>query len=341
MIGAAPPGMVGAATRTHALRNHMADLLGSAALARSTPVEAARDPVIRVDGLRKRYGETCAVDGVTFHVEDGEIFGIVGPNGSGKTTTVECLQGLRRADEGRLSVVGLDPRTQGTELRRRIGCQLQESALPERLRVWEALDLFAALAPRARDWRRLLAEWGLEAKRDAFFHDLSGGQRQRLFVALALVNEPEVVFLDEMTTGLDPAARRIAWDLIAAVRDGGATVVLVTHFMEEAERLCDRLIVLDRGRIVATGTPAGVAAEHGGGTVARFSAPGCELAWLERVPHVHRVRVHGDSVEVAGDGPVLALVAAALVEHGVVPDDLHAEQPTLEDAFLALVGPEP
>jgi ABC-2 type transport system ATP-binding protein len=308
--------------------------------ARRTASGRVRDLVIGVHGLRKQYGETRAVDGISFAVEPGEIFGIIGPNGSGKTTTVECLEGLRRADGGSLSVLGLDPRAQGTELRRRIGCQLQESALPERLRVREALDLFAALAPRARDWRRLMGEWGLEAKRDAFFHDLSGGQRQRLFVALALVNDPEVVFLDEMTTGLDPAARRIAWELISAVRDRGSTVVLVTHFMEEAERLCDRLIVLDRGRIVAAGTPAGVAAEHGGGTLIRFSAGGRELAWLESVPHVRRVSRHGSGVEVAGDGPVLPLVAAALVQRGVVPDDLHAEQPTLEDAFLALVGPQ-
>ena len=299
----------------------------------------AGDHVIAVQELRKRYGEIQAVDGITFGVEAGEIFGIIGPNGSGKTTTVECLQGLRRADGGMLRVLGLDPVTQGTELRRRIGCQLQESALPERLRVWEALDLFAGLAPRARDWHSLLSEWGLEDKRGASFHDLSGGQRQRLFVALALVNEPEVVFLDEMTTGLDPTARRVAWELIGTVRDHGATVVLVTHFMEEAERLCDRLIVLDRGRIVAAGTPAEVAAAHGGGTRLRFGADGHELDWLADVPHVRRVRLDGGRVEVAGDGPVLPLVAAALVEHGIVPADLRVEQPTLEDAFLELVGP--
>jgi ABC-2 type transport system ATP-binding protein len=309
-------------------------------LAASPHVDSAREFVLSVEGLRKHYGGTRAVDGVSFQVEAGEIFGIIGPNGSGKTTTVECLQGLRAADEGRLCVLGLDPRTQGVELRRRIGCQLQESALPERLRVWEALDLFAALAPRAGDWRRLVREWGLEEKRDAFFHDLSGGQRQRLFVALALVNQPEVVFLDEMTTGLDPAARRVAWELIAAVREQGATVVLVTHFMEEAERLCDRLVVLDHGRIVAAGTPAAVAAAHGGGTRVRFSAPGRDLVWLEGVPHVRRVQRHGSRAEVIGDGPVLPLVAAALVEHGIVPEDLRAEQPTLEDAFLNLVGPQ-
>ena len=297
-----------------------------------------RHVAVVAEGLRKQYGATVAVDGVSLAVKRGEIFGIIGPNGSGKTTTVECLQGLRRSDEGVLRVLGLDPQTQGAELRRRIGCQLQESALPERIRVWEALDLFATLAPNAADWRRLIEEWGLDDKRDAFFHSLSGGQRQRLLVALALVNRPEVVFLDEMTTGLDPAARRIAWDLIAAVREQGATVVLVTHFMEEAERLCDRLAVFDQGRIVAAGTPAAIAEAHGGGTRVRFSGDGAELAWLERVPHVRELRRHGPRLEVLGDGPVLPLVAAALVDHGIVPEDLRVEQPTLEDAFLNLTG---
>lgn len=293
---------------------------------------------VEVDGLVKRYDDLVAADGVSFAVAAGEVFGIIGPNGSGKTTTVECLQGLRRADAGSLRVLGLDPLRQGLELRRRIGCQLQEAALPERIRVWEALDLFAALAPRATEWRGLLRDWGLEEKRTAFFHDLSGGQRQRLFVALALVNRPEVVFLDEMTTGLDPAARRVAWELIEAVRDQGATVVLVTHVMEEAERLCDRLIVLDHGRVVAAGTPAGIASAHGGGTRLRFDAADGALSWVEHVPHVRRVSRHGAHVEVTGDGPVLPLVAAALVEHGIVPDDLRVEQPTLEDAYLRLTG---
>lgn len=291
-----------------------------------------------VEGLRKRYGETVAVDDVSFEVAVGEIFGIIGPNGSGKTTTVECIQGLRDANGGVLRVLGLDPQAHGVELRRRIGCQLQESALPERIRVWEALDLFATFASNAADWRRLVEQWGLDEKRDAFFHSLSGGQRQRLLVALALVNRPEVVFLDEMTTGLDPAARRVAWDLIASVREQGATVVLVTHFMEEAERLCDRLAVFDQGRIVAAGTPAAVADAHGGGTRVRFSGDGPGLEWLQSVPHVREVHWQGPRVEVVGDGPVLPLVAAALVEHGVVPEDLRVEQPTLEDAFLNLIG---
>ena len=296
--------------------------------------------VVVADGLRKHYGQTVAVDGVSLRVERGEIFGIIGPNGSGKTTTVECLQGLRRPDAGELSVLGLDPLRRGVELRRRIGCQLQESALPERIRVWEALDLFASLAAEARDRDELLREWGLEEKRDASFHELSGGQRQRLFVALALVTRPEVVFLDEMTTGLDPAARRVAWGLIEEIRDGGATVVLVTHFMEEAERLCDRLAVFAHGRILATGTPAEIASASGGGTRLTFSVPERELQWLNGLDHVDRVTRRDGHVEVVGTGPVLPLVAAALVEHGIVPDDLRVEQPTLEDAFLRLTGGE-
>ena len=190
-----------------------------------------------MDGLRKAYGATVAVADVSFSVARGEIFGLLGPNGAGKTTTVGCMQGLRRADGGRIRVLGFDPVSQAGDLRRRIGCQLQESALPARIRVREALDLFASLAPRRVDWRVLMEQWGLAEKERAAFFSLSGGQRQRLFVALALVNDPEVVFLDEMTTGLDPAARRVAWDLIRGIREGGATVVLVTHFMDEAEHV--------------------------------------------------------------------------------------------------------
>jgi ABC-2 type transport system ATP-binding protein len=218
--------------------------------------------VITVDGLGKRYGSVVAVDEVSFDVAQGEIFGLLGRNGAGKTTTVECLQGLRHADAGSVRVLGLDPRRQARELRPRIGCQLQESALPQRIKVWEALRWFASFAPHPANWRALVDEWGLSDKRHAYFSDLSGGQRQRLFVALALVNDPELVFLDEMTTGLDPAARHVAWDLIRAIRDRGATVVLVSHLMDEAEQLCDRLAILDRGRVVALDTPGRLIAAH-------------------------------------------------------------------------------
>jgi ABC-2 type transport system ATP-binding protein len=296
------------------------------------------EAVIEVDNLRKRYGAHQAVADVTFQVRRGEIFGLLGRNGAGKTTTVECLEGLRRADGGRVRVLGLDPQRQTRELRRRIGCQLQEAALPDRLKVWEALDLFASLAPGGTDWRLLMDQWGLAAKAKASFASLSGGQRQRLFVALALVNDPEVVFLDELTQGLDPAARRVAWGLIRAIRDRGATVVLVTHYMEEAETLCDRIAVVDGGRVVAADTPQGLIARFGGPVRITFTADGHDVRFLEDVAHVGAVRRRGGRVEAEGTGPVLALVAAELVGRGLVPADLRVEQPTLEDVFLRLTG---
>jgi ABC-2 type transport system ATP-binding protein len=292
--------------------------------------------VIEVDNLRKRYGSQVAVADVSFQVAQGEIFGLLGRNGAGKTTTVECLQGLRRADGGRVRVLDLDPQRHTQQLRRRIGCQLQEAALPDRLKVWEALDLFASLAPGGRDWRVLMDQWGLADKRTASFASLSGGQRQRLFVALALVNDPEVVFLDELTQGLDPAARRVAWGLIRAIRDRGATVVLVTHYMDEAEQLCDRIAVVEGGRVVATDTPQGLIARFGGPIRISFTADGHDVRFLEGMAHVQAVRRRGERIEAEGTGPVLALVAAELVAHGVVPADLRVEQATLEDVFLRL-----
>jgi len=297
--------------------------------------------VVTVEYLRKAYGPVVAVDDVSFAVEEGEIFGLLGPNGAGKTTTVECLQGLRRADSGTLRVLGLDPQTQGRELRGRVGSQLQESALPDRIRVWEALDLFGSLTPGAADWRLLLEQWGLAGKRKASFASLSGGQRQRLFVALALVNEPQVVFLDEMTTGLDPAARRVAWELVEAIRSRGTTVVLVTHFMDEAERLCDRLVIVDHGRVVAAGRPQELIDLHAPQVLVRFTSGTDDLDFLYRVPGVEAVTRRGDRVEVAGTGPVLALVAAALVERGIVPSDLRAARASLEEVFLRLTSRPP
>ena len=294
--------------------------------------------IIEVKNLRKTYGATIAADDISFEVAEGEIFGLLGPNGAGKTTTVECLQALRRPDSGQIQVLGLDPRSEAQALRRRIGSQLQESALPDRIKVWEALDLFASVTPDALDWPVLLEQWGLAEKRKSSFSSLSGGQRQRLFIALALVNNPRIVFLDEMTTGLDPAARHVAWDLIRAIRDGGATVVLVTHFMDEAERICDRVAIVDRGRIVATDTPYGLITEYASEVRVIFTTEETDFPWLSEIPHVKSVTRSGPRLEVEGSGPVLALVAAALVEHGIIPSDLRVEQPTLEDVFLKLTG---
>lgn len=294
--------------------------------------------IIEVEHLRKIYGPTVAVEDISFEVAEGEIFGLLGPNGAGKTTTVECLQGLRRPDAGRLRVLDLDPQSEGKALRRLIGSQLQDSALPDRMRVWEALDLFSSFMPNSPDWRILMEQWGLTEKRKSFFSRLSGGQRQRLFVALALVNNPKVVFLDEMTSGLDPAARHTAWDLIRAIRDRGTTVVMVTHFMDEAERLCDRLGIVDSGRLTALDTPQGLIATYAGQVRVIFSTDHAELSWLQSVPNVSRVSRHGPRVEIEGNGPVLARVAAALVERGILPTDLRLEQPSLEDVFLSITG---
>jgi len=299
----------------------------------------SHQPVIQIQNLRKTYGETVAIDALTFDVLAGEIFGIVGPNGAGKTTTVECLIGLRRPDSGKLHVLGLEPVRHERQLRQIIGVQLQQAALPEDILVWEALDLFASFYEHPTDWRPLLDTWGLSEKRKARFSSLSGGQRQRLFIALALVNDPQVVFLDEITTGLDPQARRNTWELVEQLRRQGKTVVLVTHFMDEAERLCDRVAIIDHGRLVALDAPRRLIQSIHAETRVLFSADGQdEFQWLGNVNGVSQVVRQNGDVVVHGNGPVLAHVAAALAERGMSPADLRSEQASLEDVFLALTG---
>jgi len=295
--------------------------------------------VIQAEHLRKTYRSVVAVEDVTLSVRQGEIFGIVGPNGAGKTTTVECMMGLRQPDSGTVRVLGLDPLQQGMELRRRIGVQLQQAALPDRLKVWEALDLYASFYDQPADWSVLLEEWGLADKRNASFASLSGGQRQRLFIALSLINNPELVFLDELTTGLDPQARRATWDHIRAIRKRGTTVVLVTHFMDEAEQLCDRVAIIDRGRIVALDTPRALIHETHPESRVRFTLQnGFDPHLLEQVEGVNRVVREGDEVTVYGNGPLMARIAIILAEHHIAAPDLRSEQPTLEDVFLTLTG---
>ncbi len=297
----------------------------------------AVNPVVAVEHLEKRYGGVVAVSDVSFEVQQGEIFGILGPNGSGKTTTVECLQGLRNFDAGSVRVLGFDPARQANELRRHIGAQLQESALPDRMKVWEALKLFASLRPGGLAWESVMDEWGLAEKRDAAFASLSGGQQQRLFIALALVNAPKVVFLDEMTTGLDPASRRVAWGLIDRVREHGTTVVMVTHFMDEAERLCDRIAVIHRKTVIATGSPAELVARIRGAGEVTFTTDD-DVSFLDTVPGVRQVTREGRLVRVSGTGPLLAYVAAALVGRGIAPEDLAVRRPSLEEAYLELTN---
>src|SRR6202051_2736947 len=220
-------------------------------------------PVIQVSAVRKTYGSTVAVDEVSFEVNEGEIFGLIGPNGAGKTTTMECIEGLRTPDCGTISVLGLDPFRQVYQLQARIGVQLQQAQLQKRIKVWEAVDLWASLYQKnSADGERLLEQLGLTDKRDAWFMNLSGGQKQRLFIALALINDPEVVFLDELTTGLDPQARRAIWELVRNIRDRGKTVFLTTHLMEEAERLCDRVAIIEHGRIIDIDSPANLVNRH-------------------------------------------------------------------------------
>jgi ABC-2 type transport system ATP-binding protein len=298
------------------------------------------DTVVQVRDLRRSYGSTEVLRGVSFDVHRGELFGLLGTNGAGKTTTVEILQGLRRADGGSASVLGLDPQTSGDRLRRRIGSQLQDAALPDRMRAGEALRLFASLHPTPRPLEELAAEWQLEPLLRRPFSALSGGERQRLFVALALVGRPEVVFLDELTQNLDPVGRRHTWDVVRRVRDAGTTVVLVTHDVEEAERVCDRIVVLDRGRVVADGTPTAITADLGGTTTVRFTDAEVDVRPLRSLPGARRVARHGPEVVVEGTGALLAHVGAHLVAVGRPAADLHADRTSLEDRFVALTTQE-
>ncbi|MGW0501581.1 ABC transporter ATP-binding protein [Micromonospora sp. NPDC003241] len=295
--------------------------------------------VIEVTSLHKRYGETVAVADVSFTVADGEIFGVLGPNGAGKSTTVECVAGLRVPDGGGVSVLGLDPRRDGARLRQQVGVQLQESQLPDKLRVAEALELYASFYRRPADPEQLIEELGLGAKRNAPYGKLSGGQKQRLSIALALVGNPRIAILDELTTGLDPQARRDTWGLIERVRDRGVTIVLVTHFMEEAERLCDRIAVIDQGRVAALDSPAGLVAAVAPEQRIRFrpSAP-LDDRLLTDLPQVTTVTRSGSQVVVAGTGELLHAVTSVLARHRITAADLRVEQASLDDAFVELTG---
>ena len=297
-------------------------------------------PVIRAVEICKRYGTVRAIDRVTLEVQEGENFGMVGPNGAGKTTTIECLEGLRQADSGSLEVLGCNPATARTVLAEMIGIQLQQSNLPPRLRVGEAMRLFRAQYARRADPAELLERLGLAEKKNSSIGTLSGGQRQRLFIALALINQPRLVFFDELTTGLDPQARRSMWDLVREIRDRGCTVFLTTHFMEEAERLCDRVAILDGGKVVALDTPQALIRSLGLGRRLVFTLPpGTTPPAQVEVAGVEKVEVEGNRVSVQGRGERFASsVVGALEKSGIPFLDLWTEQPTLEDVFLALTG---
>jgi len=302
---------------------------------------SASTSVIHVSGCRKTYGSTVAVDEVSFEVLHGEIFGLIGPNGAGKTTTMECVEGLRVPDRGTISVLGLDPFRDVYALQQRVGVQLQQAQLQKRIKVWEAIDFWASLYRRPpQDGDRLLEQLGLVDKRDAWFMNLSGGQKQRLFIALALINDPDLVFLDELTTGLDPQARRAIWELVRGIRSRGKTVFLTTHLMEEAERLCDRVAIIEHGRIIDIDTPERLVARHCPQRTVLVTTddPAAERRFRE-LTQVRSFAASGRRLTIEGDGDdLVAAVIDCVSAHRIRVSDFRTVLPTLEDVFLTLTG---
>jgi ABC-2 type transport system ATP-binding protein len=298
--------------------------------------------VIQVSGIRKTYGRTVAVDEVSFEVNEGEIFGLIGPNGAGKTTTMECVEGVRKPDGGNILVLGLDPFRDVYKLQERIGVQLQQAQLQKRIKVWEAVDLWASLyKKKAVDAERLLEQLGLADKREAWFMNLSGGQKQRLFIALALINDPEVVFLDELTTGLDPQARRAIWELVRQIRERGKTVFLTTHLMEEAEKLCDRVAIIEHGKIIDVDTPERLVNKHcPERTVVLVTDDANAEERFRAIPGVESVIAGADSrFTILGRGDdLVSAVIRCLSENRIRVTDFRTILPSLEDVFLKLTG---
>lgn len=301
---------------------------------------------IEVDHVTKRYGETVALDDVSLTVPSGSIFGIIGPNGSGKSTLVNVLAGLRPPSVGTVAVLGLDPQRAGRKLRERIGLQLQDARLQDQLTVQEAVELYASFYRKPAPWRPLVHDWGLDTKLSARFRQLSGGQKQRLLICLALINEPELVILDELTTGLDPAARRESWEHVRRIRELGTTVILVTHFMEEAQILCDTIALFALGKIVRTGSPEELLKNDSGALKVAFTAPPAfDHGRLEALGGVTTVSRRGATVEVTGSGYLMATVSRALAELNLNPFDLRTESTSMDDMFIQLTreqsgGPE-
>jgi len=298
-------------------------------------------PVIQVSGVRKTYGQTVAVHEVSFEVNEGKIFGLIGPNGAGKTTTMECIEGLRKPDRGTISVLGLDPFRHVYKLQERIGVQLQQAQLQKRIKVWEAVDLWASLyRKKAIDGQHLLEQLGLSDKRDAWFMNLSGGQKQRLFIALALINDPEVVFLDELTTGLDPQSRRAIWGLVRGIRERGKTVFLTTHLMEEAERLCDRVAIIEHGRIIDIGTPESLVNRHcPERTVVLATDNQMAGDRFRAIAGVEAVICNDSRFTIRGRGDDLVTeVIHCISENRMRVMDFRTILPNLEDVFIKLTG---
>lgn len=300
------------------------------------------DNVVTVRNLVKHYKDVKAVDGISFNVKQGEIFGIVGPNGAGKTTTIECIAGMRRIDSGLVDVLGLDPVRDSFALKKRIGLQQQESEIPDRLRLCEAMELFSSFYEKSLDWKMLLEQLNLWEKKDSFYSALSGGQKKRLFVAMALIGDPEIVFLDEFTSGLDPQARRSIWKLVRSLRDQGRTVVLSSHYMDEAERLCDRVAIVDHGKLAALDSPSNLISRHGGYTRVHFNVgEGFEHAFLSQITGIESVvRDEGICVLEVSIRSAIVEIVKGLDAVGQGLDSFRIEAPTLEDVFLNITGRE-
>lgn len=296
--------------------------------------------VVSCAAVSRNFGSFTALEDVSFKVREGEIFGVVGPNGAGKTTLLNCLEGLDRPSSGHVEVLGCDPIKDQHSLAQQIGVQLQSAALPPRLTVQDALELYSAFYERPRPWRELLKDLGIKDKANARVDRLSGGERQRVFVALALINRPQLAFLDELTTALDPQSRRNMWDTVEHVRDSGATVVLTTHYMEEAERLCDRVAIIDHGRLIALDTVTSLIQQHAGDTTAKLilsASPSAEFD-LTGVPGVTSARTEGRELTIRGAADGLQGVLAALTAHRITVTSMSTTTPGLEDVFLALTG---
>jgi len=300
------------------------------------------DYVVTVQNLVKHYKDVKAVDGISFSVKRGEIFGIVGPNGAGKTTTIECIAGMRRADSGSVDVLGLDPVKDSLALKRRIGLQQQESEIPDRLRLWEAMELFSSFYDTVLQWEDLLKQLNLWERKDSFYSELSGGQKKRLFVAMALIGDPEIVFLDEFTSGLDPQSRISIWKLVKELRDQGRTIILSTHYMDEAEKLCDRVAIVDHGKLTALDSPSNLISTHGGHTRIQFNVgdvfDGESLSSLKGVEFIQNSD-NVCSLQVSSSSAIVEIVKQ-LDAMGQGLDSFRIEAPTLEDVFLNVTGRE-
>lgn len=292
-------------------------------------------PAVSLDGVTKRFGDLIAVNDISLQINHGEIFGIIGPNGAGKTTTVNMICGMFAPSSGTVRTMGLNPIEDERHLREILGVQFQEARLPNALTVQEALELYSSFYQDPNDWHGLAEEWGISGKLKSRFEKLSGGQKQRLFICLALLNDPKIVVLDELTTGLDPNARRQSWELVKQIRDRGATVVLVTHFMDEAEYLCDRIALINDGQIAAMGAPADLTNQASQKRVVTFTAPDFDPNLLNQFG---RATVHNDHISIEGGEYLMANVASTLQQHGVDPVDLQTEHTTLDDLFVSLTG---